>query len=165
MRKILILLLAGIILSTGGCYSLRKKFIRKKKYQKEEPVYINFKNYPAKPSRDAYVDYFLFVKGWIDDLTESLRIERFNTGYNTKREKRAINGAVMNLEQIISFFNQEGKEKIYPLYIDLVKIRDSMEKSPNMSSPRRALILQKIEHFRREFEAEFKYSEAQKWMD
>lgn len=165
MRKILILLLVGIIFSTSGCYTLRKKFVRKKKYQKEEPVYINFKDYPAKPSRDAYVDYFLFVKGWLDDLTESLRIERLNTGYNNKREKRAINGAVMNLEQIISFFNQEGKEKIYPLYVDLVKVRNAMEKEPNMSQPRRSLMLQKIEHFRRAFEAEFKYSEAQKWMD
>ncbi|MFA5008740.1 MAG: hypothetical protein WC546_05920 [Candidatus Omnitrophota bacterium] len=165
MRKILILLLVGIIFSTSGCYALRKKFVRKKKFQKEEPVYINFKNYPTKPSRDAYIDYFLFVKGWLDDLSESLRIERLNAGYSNKREKRALNGAIMNLEQIISFFNDEGKEKIYPLYVDLVKIRDTMEKSPNMSPPRRTLILQKIEHFRREFEAEFKYSEAQKWMD
>jgi hypothetical protein len=165
MRKVLILLLIGIILSTGGCTSLRKKFIRKKKYQKEEPVYINFKDYPAKPSRDAYVDYFLFVKGWLDDLTESLRVERLNAGYNNKRERRAINGAVMNLEQMISFFNQDGKEKIYPLYVELVKIKDTLEKDPNMSPARRTIVLNKIEHFRREFEAEFKYSEAQKWMD
>jgi len=165
VRKILILVLVGIIFLTSGCYSLRKKFVRKKKYGKEEPVYINFKDYPAKPSRDAYVDYFLFVKGWIDDLTESLRVERLNAGYNNKRERRAINGAVMNLEQIISFFNQEGKEKIYPLYVELVKVRDTMEKEPNMSSARRSLMLQRIEHFRRAFEAEFKYSEAQKWMD
>lgn len=165
MRKILILLLVGIMFSTSGCYTLRKKFIRKKKVQQEEPVYINFKDYPAKPSRDAYVDYFLFVKGWTDDLMESLKIERLNTGYNNKREKRAINGAVMNLEQIISFFNQEGKEKIYPLYVDLVKVKDTLEKEPNMSPARRSLMLQKVEHFRRAFEAEFKYSEAQKWMD
>ena len=111
------------------------------------------------------MDYFLFVKGWLDDLTESLRIERLNTGYNNKRERRAINGAVMNLEQMISFFNQEGKEKIYPLYVELVKIKDTMEKDPNMSPARRTIVLNKLEHFRREFEAEFKYSEAQKWMD
>ncbi|MDD4955594.1 MAG: hypothetical protein PHP17_06115 [Candidatus Omnitrophica bacterium] len=165
MRKIIIFLLVGIIFSTSGCYSLRKKFIRKKKPQKEEPVYINFKDYPNKPSRDAYVDYFLFVKGWLDDLTESLSVERLNTGYSNKREKRAINGAVMNLEQLISFFNQEGKEKIYPLYTDLVEIRKTIEKEPNMSQARRNLTLQKVEHFRRAFEAEFKYSEAQKLMD
>ena len=51
MRKILILLLAGIIFSTGGCTSLRKKFIRKKKYQKEEPVYIILKIRQTKPRR------------------------------------------------------------------------------------------------------------------
>lgn len=165
VRKILILLLVGVILSTSGCTTLRKKFVRKKKYEKEEPVYINFKNYPAKPSREAYIDYYLFVNGWIDDLTQSISVEKLNTGYNYKRAKRAINGAVMNLEQIISFLNKEGKEKIYPLYIDLRKVKENMEKNPNMSALERNRILQKVESFRREFEAEFKYSQAQKWMD
>ncbi|MFA5271241.1 MAG: hypothetical protein WC412_02740 [Candidatus Omnitrophota bacterium] len=165
MKKLFILLLIGIIFSTSGCYTIRKKFIRKKTAQQEEPVYVNFKDYPNKPSREAYVDYFIFVKGWLDDLSESLQIERLNRGYSNKRERRAINEAVMNLEQIIAFFNQEGKEKIYPLYKDLVKIRDKMEKDPGMSAIERSRILQKIEHFRREFEGEFNYRQAEKWME
>ena len=165
MKKLFFLLLIGIIFSTSGCYSIRKKFIRKKKVQQEEPVYVNFKDYPTKPTREAYVDYFVFTKGWLEDLTESLQIEKLNRGYNNKREKRAINEAIKNLEQIIAFYNQEGKEKIYPLYKDLVKIREKMEKDPSMSPIERTRILQKVEHFRREFEGEFNYRQAEKWME
>lgn len=165
MKKILILLLIGIVFSTSGCYTLRKKFIRKKKAQTEEPVYVNFKDYPTKPSREAYVDYFVFVKGWLEDLTEALSVDRVDRGYNVKREKRAINGAVMNLEQIIGFYNQEGKEKIYPLYQELVKVREDLEKDPSMSPAGRTRILQRVEHFRREFENEFNYRQAEKWME
>ncbi|MFA6281191.1 MAG: hypothetical protein WCY05_01650 [Candidatus Omnitrophota bacterium] len=164
MKKLFILLLIGIMFTASGCYTLRKKFIRKKKVQTEEPVYVNFKDYPNKPSREAYVDYFVFTNGWLDDLTESLRIERVNRGYNNKREKRAINEAIKNLEQIIAFYNQEGKEKIYPIYKDLVAMRDKMEKDPNMSPMERARILQRIDHCRREFEGEFNYRQAEKWM-
>lgn len=159
MRKYFIFVLIAALFLTSGCYSLRKKFIRKKKYQKEEPVYVNFKDYPTKPSREAYLDYYLFVKGWLEELTESL-----NRGYSIKREKRAIGEAVMNLEQMIGFFNKEGQEKIYPLYQDLTKVKVSIETNPNLSSVERNTLVQRIEHFRRRFEADFKYSNAQKWM-
>jgi hypothetical protein len=149
----------GIIFSTSGCYNLRKKFVRKKKYQKEEPVYINFKDYPQKPTREAYIDYFLFVKGWLDELQESL-----DRGYSIKREKRAINNAIMNLEQIMSFYNDQGKEKAYPLYRDLVAVKNTIEKNPNKNKIERDYLNQRIDHFRRKFEAEFNYTEAGKWM-
>jgi hypothetical protein len=159
MRKYLTLIIIAALFLTSGCYSLRKKFIRKKKYQKEEPVYVNFKDYPTKPSREAYLDYYLFVKGWLSELSESL-----SKGYSLKREKRAIKEAMMNMEQIISFFNKEGQGKIYPLYEDLAKIKGAIDANPNMSSVERNTLVQKIEHFRRRFEADFKYSNAQKWM-
>jgi predicted RND superfamily exporter protein len=159
MRKPIIFIIIAVLLCTSGCYSLRKKFVRKKKYQKEEPVYVNFKDYPQKPSRGAYLDYYLFVKGWLDELAESL-----NKGYSVKREKRAIRQAVMNLEQMIGFFNEEGQGKIYPFYQDLLKVKEDIEKNPNMSAVERNSLVQKIEHFRRRFEADFKYSNAEKWM-
>lgn len=159
MRKYFIFVLITALFLTSGCYTLRKKFIRKKKYQKEEPVYVNFKDYPTKPSREAYLDYYLFVKGWLSELSESL-----SKGYSIKREKRAIKEATMNMEQMISFFNKQGQEKIYPLYEDLVKIKGTIETNPNLTSVERNTLVQKIEYFRRRFEADFKYSNAQKWM-
>lgn len=164
MKKTIVFLLIGMVLATSGCASLRKKFIRKKKSQKEEPVYINFKEYPKKPSREAYIDYYLFVKGWLEDLSESLRVDRINNTYNYKRAKRAIDGAVMNLEQIIAFLNDEGKEKIYPLYRDLTNVKDTMDKNHNLSVLERQRIMGRVERFNRKFQSEFKYSQAQKWM-
>jgi len=159
-KKSIFWLLIVALFLTSGCYTLRKKFVRKKKFEEKPPVYVDFKNYPNKPSKDAYIDYYLFVRGWLEELSESLK-----QGYSIKRDKRAISEAVMNVEQIMMFYSPQGKEKIYPLYQDLTKIKDTIAKSPNMSDIERNTLVQKIDHFQRKFEAEFNYTDAQKWME
>ena len=142
-----------------GCYSLRKKFIRKKKTGKEAPVYVDFKEYPQTPSREAYINYYLFVRGWLDELTGALR-----KGVSFKRQKRAINEAIMNLEQIVSFYNSEGKDKIYPFYEELLEIKGEIEKGSTLSSFRKNSLIRKIENFKRRFEKNFNYTDAEQWM-
>ena len=71
----------------------------------------------------------------------------------------------MNVEQIISFFNTEGKEEIYPLYEELLSIRSQVEKSPNMSEIRRNSLARKIEQIKRRFDKGFNYSDVEQWMD
>lgn len=159
MRKILTLFMVALLFSNSGCYNIRKKFVRKKKYQKESPVYVDFKDYPTKPSPEAYIDYYLFVRGWLDELIEALE-----KGISYKREKMAINEAIMNLEQIMSFYNLEGKNKIYPLYDELLTIREELEQSPNMSEMKRSSLIHKIQYFKRRFEKDFNYTDAEKWM-
>ncbi len=159
MRKILVFFIILSLLPISGCYNIRRKFIRKKKGQEEKPVYVDFKEYPIKPSRDAYIDYYLFVRGWLDELVSSLK-----KGLSYKREKRAINEAIMNLEQIISFYNTEGREKIYPSYEKLLDMRREIDRSPNMSRMRRDGLIRKIESFKREFERNFNYTDAEQWM-
>lgn len=159
MRKIVILILSLMIFCDFGCYSIRKKFVRKKKSEKETPVYVDFKDYPQKPSREAYINYYLFVRGWLDELVGALR-----KGLSVKRQKRAINEAVMNLEQIISFFNTEGKDKVYPFYEELVEIKDEVDKSNVSSSFRKNSLIRKIENFKRRFEKNFNYTDAEQWM-
>ena len=159
MRKLLIFLLVAILSSTSGCHSLRKKFIRKKKQRQELPVYVNFKDYPAKPSRGAYINYYLFVRGWLDDLTEALK-----KGISYKRQRRAINEAIMNLEQIITFYSPEGKDAIYPFYEKLQDFREAIKKSPNMSETKRNSLIRRIEQLKRRFEKDFNYTDAEKWM-
>jgi hypothetical protein len=139
---------------------LRKKFTRKKKFVEETPVYVDFKSYPTKPTKEAYNDYYLFVKGWLAELSDTLK-----QGISFKRAKRGINEALMNFEQIIAFFNAEGKEKAYPLYEDLRIIRQDIETNPNPSDMRRNSIVAKIDKFRRQFEADFKYTDAERWMN
>ncbi len=157
-RKIIILLILLVGLNSG-CYNIRQKFIRKKKEKEELPVYVDFKDYPQAPSRQAYIDYYLFVRGWLGELTSAL-----NKGLSYKRQKRAINESVMNLEQIISFYNLEGKNKIYPFYEELLEIRKDIQRCPNMSDTKKNSLIRQIERFKRNFEREFNYSDAEKWM-
>ncbi|MFH1505259.1 MAG: hypothetical protein ABIH08_07765 [Candidatus Omnitrophota bacterium] len=160
MRKILtFLLILGLILPCG-CHSIRKKFTREKKYKKDTPVYVDFKDYSSAPTREDYMHYYLFIRGWLDELEEALR-----KGVSYKREKRSINEAIMNLEQIISFYNIEGKDIIYPFYEELIEIKKQIEKVPNMSETKSNLLSRKIESFKRRFERNFNYTDAQKWIN
>ena len=159
MKKTLVVFIIVMFSITSGCHSLRKKFIRKKKYEKEIPVYVDFKDYPDKPSRESYINYYLFVRGWLDDLTGALK-----KGISYKRQRRAINEAIMNLEQIIAFYDSEGKDEVYPIYEKLQYFRDEITKSPNMSEIKRNLLIRKIEQLKRNFEKNFNYTDAEKWM-
>jgi len=159
MRKTLVLLIIVGLFYSSGCYNIRRKFIRTKKISEDITVYVDFKDYPSKPAREAYIDYYLFVRGWLDELNGALR-----KGISHKRQKRAINEAVLNLEQIISFYTPEGKEQIYPLYKTLLNIRDKLSRFPNLSSMQRNALISKIEKFKRKFEREFNYTDAEKWM-
>jgi len=160
MKKLLALFLIVMISSTSGCYNIRKKFIRKKKQKDEVPVYVNFKDYPAQPSRKAYINYYLFVRGWLEELTDALKKR-----ISHKRQKRAINEAIMNLEQIITFYDVEGKEKIYPFYEEIRDFRKTIQNNPNMSDVKRNSLVRKIERFKRGFEKDFNYRDAEEWMD
>ena len=159
MRRVLTLYLIGLMFFASGCHSIRKKFIRKKKTKKQAPVYIDFKEYPERPSREAYINYYLFVRGWLDELAGALQ-----KGISHKRQKRAIKEAIMNFEQILYFFNKEGKDKIYPSYEELLKMQKEVIKFPNMSQTRRNLLIRKIERFKRNFERNFNYRDAEELM-
>ena len=91
-----------MIFVNSGCHSIRKKFIRKKKSKEEVPVYIDFKDYPEIPSREAYIDYYLFVEGWLEELVGALK-----KGFSYKRQKRSIDEAIMNFEQIFIITRQK----------------------------------------------------------
>ncbi|MCK4912512.1 MAG: hypothetical protein KAS05_02175 [Candidatus Omnitrophica bacterium] len=161
IRRLLVFSLVMMIGATSGCHSLRKKFTRKKRKQKEVAVYVDFKDYPEKPSREAYINYYLFVRGWLDDLVEALK-----KGVSYKRQRRAINEALMNLEQIIAFYGPKGKDAVYPIYEELNNLREDMVRSPNMSESKRNSVIRKIERLKRKFEKDFNYSDAEeKWMN
>lgn len=160
MKKLLILLLIPVLVMTSGCYNLRKKFIRKKKIEDERPVYVDFKEYPKKPSRKAYIDYYIFTRGWLAELIDSL-----NKGLSYKRDKRAITQAIYNVEQMIASYTPEGKDKIYSLYEALVAIKNDLNRNPNMSQTKRNSTIRKLEVIKRRFEKDFNYRDAEKWMD
>lgn len=160
MRKISIAVLLIMCIVCCGCHSLRKKFIRKKKYHKEELVYVDFKEYDNSLSVEAYNDYYVFVRGWIDELIGSL-----NKGMSFKRQKRAIDEIIMNIEQMMAFYNQEGKDRIYPLYEDFLAAGEDVRRSPNMSDIQKSSLIRRLEHYKRRFESEFNYKDAQAWIE
>ena len=159
MKKLLVVFLIAMLSVTSGCHSLRKKFTRKKKNTKELPVYVDFKDYPTKPLREDSINYYLFVRGWLDDLVEALK-----KGISYKRQRRAINEAIMNLEQIITFYNTEGKDAVYSIYEELQGFKEEMVKSPNMSETKRSFLIRKLQRLKRQFERDFSYTDAEKWM-
>ncbi|MCM8819853.1 MAG: hypothetical protein NC925_03550, partial [Candidatus Omnitrophica bacterium] len=75
------------------------------------------------------------------------------------------NEAIANFEQIISFFNPQGKERIYPLYEQLISIKKDIEQNKGVDQIHISNIIHKIENFKRHFETEFSYTDAKKWMD
>lgn len=159
MRKFLVYIIILMLNLPIGCHGIRKKFVRKKRHEKESPVYVNFKEYSSKSSQKEYINYYLFVRGWLDDLTEALK-----RGISYKRQKRAVNEAIMNLEQMITFYDIEGKNKIYSFYEELQNIRSVIQKAPNMSEVKRNSLVRKVERLKRRFEKEFNYIDAEKWM-
>ena len=160
MRKIGIFLIVAVLFFASGCETLRKKFVRKKDAKKEKQVYVNFKDYPTTPSREAYIDYYVFVCGWIDELTKAIE-----TGGMRKKEKQSINEALMNLEQIISFLNEPGQKAVLPLHKQLLSIKQDVEANASLNEIKKDTMLRKVEHFKRKFQAEFNYTDAEKWLE
>lgn len=159
MRKRAIIFLAVTIVFSSGCRTIRAKFVRERHPAGEEPpVYASFKDYPAQPTKEAYIDYYDFLKGWIDDLAEALQ-----EGTNLKREKRAIEQALMNMEQMMYYYNEEGKAKAAPLYKELQEIKDAVYKDPNQSDFQRNALLNRTADFKRRLQREFYYDKAQVW--
>ncbi|UCG34843.1 MAG: hypothetical protein JSW17_04940 [Candidatus Omnitrophota bacterium] len=159
MRKICLILLIFVAFFSCGCHSVRRKFVRKKRVEREVPVYVDFKEYPEVPSTDAYINYYLYVRGWLDELLGAL-----DKGTSYKRKRRAIDETLMNLEQIMVFLSDDGRERIYPIYNGFVEVAEDIKKNRTMSENKANTLIKKIERLKREFEKDFNYVDAEKWM-
>ena len=58
----------------------------------------------------------------------------------------------------------EGKDAVYPIYEELQGFKEEMVKSPNMSETKRSSLIRKLERLKRQFERDFNYTDAEKWM-
>jgi len=157
MKKKDILLLVFIAFISCSCYSLRKKFVRKKKVTKKMPVYVDFKTYQEPKSQEIYEDYYLFTCGWLEELIKSLNF----TG-NRKKQKQAIDEALMNMEQMMVFLNQEKKEELSLIYEELLKIKEKIYSS-FLNDIEKELIVKKIEKILRKLHSQFSWSKIAKW--
>lgn len=158
-NKVLFIFLGLVIALSGGCRTLREKFTREPKRQ-EAPVYVSLREYPDRPSRQVYIDYYLYTRGWLGELTKAL--ER---GISHKRQKYAAGEALMNFEQIISFFNQEGQAATASLHEELRLVYDEIERIPNLSQIRRDSLVRKVQSIKRSFSSQYTYTNVKEWLD
>lgn len=159
MRKVLVSILILILCVSTGCQTIRKKFVRKKTSKSKPSVYVDFKEYPTTISQEDYINYYLFVRGWLDDLEEALR-----KGLSFKRAKRAVNEAVMNFEQMFYYYNKDVKEKVSPLYKNMLAIKDKVEGIQSMNETKINSLVKEISILKRKFESTCKFSNIEKWM-
>ncbi len=155
-KKLFFLFLA-IVVATG-CYSLRKKFVRKKKNLQPKKVYIELKEYPALSLKQLYEDWYLFANAWLEEMIEGLRGD-----FNYKRQRHAFSEAVKNMDKIRKVFNAEGKKEISPLYNELLGLEGKL--SPFLSGIERNYLLQKIESIKIRFGKGFVYSKVSQWIE
>lgn len=158
MKKAIYVLLIIIIFFSSGCANLRKKFVRKKKYEKPTPVYVDYKEYPETPNKEAYISYYLFLRGWLEEFSIGLEKSMI------KKQKRSINEAVMNLEQMMLCYNQEGKDKVQDLYQELLAMRNEVERDGSLSDIKKNQMIDKAKKILLNLEKTCKYSRAKQWM-
>ena len=140
MRRFLsVVLIFFILFGTCGCHALRKKFVRKRKKDAAPPLYLELKDYPHVPTQDMYHQYWLFVRGWLDELKLSIEEDS-----NKKRQRKAADEALMNFEQIVYFFNDTGKGIVASLQQELVSIREKVHNPYFSSSMNTTIIIRRI---------------------
>ncbi len=151
-------LLALFLFTQGGCYAFRKKFVRTRKREAPPPLYLDLKEYPAAPTKAMYEDYYLYTRGWLTELTQSLEGIQ-----NRKRQRKSIEQAVFNFEQIIACLNEEGRMHAESLRQAIYEIRDEVC-DPYFSGKAYSGLLQKIRRFTRKFERDYTYEKALSWL-
>jgi len=159
MRRITPILLVAAIFFSSGCLALRKKFIRKKKSEREPVAYVDYKEYPDAPSPEIYHNYYIFAQGWLEDLYQALT----ETG-NRKKQKQAISEAMMNVEQMISYFNDEGKEQTSPLYQEMLLVQKQLL-SPVLNELHQLHLARKVENLKRRIIRELDWRVTSQWVD
>ena len=158
MRKVNIFFIFIVItIFLSGCYSLRKKFVRKRKSKKPQPVYVDFKEYPPDNPQDLYDNYYLFAAAWMDEIVNGL-----SGSYNYKRQRHAFSEVMHNLDRINSIFTEEGKSKLKPIYDEMSVLNKKF--SPNMTNMDKNFILRRIEVIRLKFGKNFTHSKVSQWI-
>ncbi|MDD4202375.1 MAG: hypothetical protein PHQ52_02810 [Candidatus Omnitrophica bacterium] len=96
MRKKIwmVLLLVLLIPGLSGCASLRDKFTRKKKKDKEElPKFYAVREYDIKPSIELYTKHYIFWKNWNKEFLAQL-------GKNVKKDRQCLEHMIMHLKDM-----------------------------------------------------------------
>lgn len=150
-RIVLIVCLALYAGSCVGCYNLRRKFIRKKNAQEEPPVYVSFKEYSQVPTEKVYRDYYVFVRGWLGDLEQTLQDQS-----SLKRSRRAIDEALMNFTQMYQSLNEAGKKERSDILAEFMYLKKVIY-NPALFSMDTVRIIARVDKLKRVLEKRMSY--------
>ena len=71
-KTLALCLIASVSFASGGCVSLRKKFVRKTVHERDQgpELFLELKDYGAAPTEETLRMHFVYAKGWLRELEE-----------------------------------------------------------------------------------------------
>ena len=126
-----IIFICLFLISSSGCQTLKRKFTRKPKTEKEnvEEVIYEPQQYPQQTlsNEDMYRNYYTFWRGWHQDLMEVL-----SEGQNHKKQVECITEIINNLNKMKDLLLPEYQaglkdnlQKLYPIKEEIVSRRSN----------------------------------------
>jgi len=92
---------AVLVMNLAGCASLRQKFIRKKKKDKDvRKSFSHLTEYKVRPHIELYTRHYIYWRSWHREIIELL-------GKNSKKDKRCIREMIGNLDDMRSMLVDE----------------------------------------------------------
>lgn len=159
MKRVAVLIVIfAVLLSSSGCTGMRTKFVRKKRVEKKPVVYVDYKQYSDVPPKESYQEYYVFTQGW---LSEALQALSYNG--NRKKIRQAFSEALINIEQMFFFLDEEGQEELASLHGQLQELQEEYI-SFSANEMKKSSLSGRLESFSREFQRKFSMSNAAQWM-
>ena len=155
---VFLLLAVMTIGSLSGCSTLRRKFIRKNKNEKEPELYLELRDYPEAPSQDIYHSHFSFVKGWLAEVV--LQLEG---GSNNKRIRYSIDKSIESLLIIKNYLKPESKQEMDALYGEFYDLKARIY-DPYVLDFKRDSILKQAKRLKRKFAKQFSYNKIKHFL-
>jgi hypothetical protein len=118
-------------MSLSGCETVRRKFVRKAKTEKENPEEVIYvpQEYPVQvtSNEDMYRNYYTFWKSWHQELIEVL-----SEGQNHKKQVECINEVISNLNKMKDLLVPDAQgglneyiQKVIPIQGEIVSNRSN----------------------------------------
>lgn len=151
--KAIALLVAALAASNAlcGCATMKKKFIRKKPERVIQPVvYTEDKFVKQYSNKYYYSTHFSNWRTWHDELLNSM-------SDNTKRQERAVQEALMNLQSMQKQLISPKKEE---LGAQIAEVREAAALLESGKSASDASVRLKLERTRRVINSGFYYDKV-----
>lgn len=162
IRKILsFILIATCLCSLSGCTgALRKKFVRKKKYEKKQIPVFKPKEYEAEFTKEQrYINHYTF---WKNAHTEIIRMLDGKDRINNKKLKLYATYSVDEINQMHKLLPDEEQQRLQPYIEELTDLTGKMKNSSYVSSHKHTLT-KKLKYIYNEVRENFSYAKMKKY--